>query len=87
MADIALLLDWMTVHGQAVRVLPTQRGVAASIDVQTHSLVALGEPPAVSSLAYDRAVLRLGIQQMQSREELLNQQARRFISQSPLQRH
>ena len=78
-ADVAVLLDWMTVHGQAVRVLPTQRHVAAPLELQPRSLIALGEPPAVTPLSHDRTVVRLAIQEMTVRAAAFDRQAERSL--------
>ena len=76
-ADVVLLVDWMIVNGQAARVLPTRR--AANPASAEQSLIAVGEPPAVSPLSHDRAVIRLAIQQMQLRSDTLNRQAKRSL--------
>ena len=74
-----LLLDWMTAHGQAARVVPADRSARTTAAVQGQSLIALGEPPAISPLSYDRAVLRLAINQMQLRATALSKQAERSV--------
>ena len=78
-ADVALLLDWMAVRGQAARVLPSQAIAVSTADSHAQTLLALGEPPVCSPLAYDRAVVRLTIDHMQRRADIVDRQVRRSL--------
>ena len=77
-SDVAVLLQWMEANGQALRLPPPPASFSAPpLPLGAPAFFALGAPPSVHPLSYQRAVIRWSIQQCKRQAEWRQSQADR----------
>ena len=81
-ADALVLLDWMTLQGQAVRMRPSAPASAA-LSLRDPPMFAVGAPPSLSPLSYERALLRWTIAECRQQATGRQAQAERSVMRCP----